>query len=155
MSDRKFRFETVHRVRKLQEKTRLRELGALMVELERARELRNEIREQRRREATDLVVGLREGRSAAWSDMVRRRLEYLDHQVEEILEQEKSIHGLIAEKQKEVELAHRNRKMFDRLEEHHLDDTRLEQAREESAAADEVATMRFDRKQRESAGETR
>ena len=142
----KFRFETVHRVRRLQEKQKQRELGALIVQLERTIAHRGQIQSERFLQATRLA-GLDEMVSKpVWAQTIAARMAFLNDLIERDFELEADTRLLIEEKRKEVKKALQERKMFDRLYEKHRDNLQRERRSREIKELDEIAVMRFSKR---------
>lgn len=139
----KFRFETLHRVRKLEEKTRLRELGVLMNELENLTFAKNELirlKNVTRVKLSRIPVGKHQTGLAQtgvdWMNSLDNKVELIDFQVEDT-------QALIEKKKEEVTLAHRQRKMFDKLREKYEQESNITLRRLEEGVLNDIAVTRF------------
>lgn len=139
----KFRFKTLHRVRKLEEKTKLRELGALIHELEKltlAKRLLLEKQDHTRRRLSTASAGKHQvglaQNGVQWMLFLSEKVEKIDFQIEDM-------HALIQKKKKEVSVAHRQRKMFDKLKEKHEKKLEIDGRRQEENILNDVAVTRY------------
>jgi flagellar export protein FliJ len=147
MSDKsKFRFATVHRVKRLMENVRMRELGQLMSQLQLQTDFQEDMKRQRTEDARNFGKAATQGIKACWAQTLGDRDFYFRGQIAQsqllIEDQQK----LIEAKRKEVELAYRERKMFDRLLEKHSKQQGIEQRRQVEKDLDEIVSTRFSRK---------
>jgi flagellar export protein FliJ len=138
----RFRFETVHRVRKLEERNRKRELGILLSRLEQLISQRKHIEMGREKLAQELANLGHQAVSAGWALVFSGRIAHLDRQRSESMESEKDLHELIEEKRAEVEKALMARKGLDRLLEKHQAKIKAIIRKDEEKYLDEMTIIR-------------
>lgn len=137
--ERKFRFETVHRVRKLQEKSKQRELGILFQSLDHTKTVIRRLKSDRDNEAKALATVT----DPRWARTLSGRILFLEMKILENVKNINEIEKSIEEKRAEVDKATQGRKMFDTLSDRHASSLSDHDRREETKLNDDIAVRRF------------
>ena len=139
----KFRFETVHRVRKLQEKAKMRELGQLMSELRSSINYRKNLLGEKFGRAKELSSITAKAHQVAVAQVTFARMEFLEDQIIKADALIEDVKALIEQKRVEVSDAYRSRKMFDKLLVKHDQRVTIFERRTEEKELNEISIVRF------------
>ncbi len=139
----RFKFETLHRVRLLQEKVKMRELGKLMSEQMETINYRQCLMDENYRMAGRLSKVNQDSHSVRLAQVTWTRMEFLQDQIEKAGVLIEEVNALIDLKRDEVADAYRSRKMFDKLLEKHNQNVLVRDRRKEEKKLGEGTLIRY------------